>query len=62
MTMMTLMILSSMLMFGAADDDDNKIRKYYDRIVANFSQHWNPYETMRDLISKNAWPAAARQG
>lgn len=61
-TMMGLFILGGMLMFGAADDDDNQIRKYYNRIVGNFSQHFNVYETIRDIVSKNAWPAAARQG
>lgn len=60
MTMLGLMYGGYMLMFANADDD-NALKKYYNRIMMNFGQHWNIYELLRELVSANAWPAAGRQ-
>lgn len=55
-----MMVAGYMALFADAPDDD-PLAKYWARIGHNFSQQWNFYETARDLISNNGWPASGRQ-
>jgi len=61
-TMATIgLIMGGYLLLFAGADDDNSWRKYYRRIMENYSQSWNVYAVMKDTLSNNAWPATARQ-
>ena len=44
---------------GADDDKDRIIAKYYNRIMMNFSQEWNLYEPVKDVLV-NGLPVSFR--